>query len=209
MIRMAEALRVAVVGDSRIVSIRCRAGRNVYRPALLAALLAVVLGGLVLLGWTWRHPQAFVDAGGWGTELPNRQVGDTVYVGMTYPRSRDGGHVTLHSGRATVGAGADNAEVDLLVCTIDADAQFGAIGSYVGDSIYDDCSSLVPIQGQRLDLQYAPMRQQVVVAVTLTHRGSVEISDVTLDYSHRWQRGSQRTGGQVVVPTQAIRTGLG
>lgn len=204
---MFEALRVAAVEDSPIVSIR--SGRNVYRRALLAAVVAVVLAGFVLLGWTWRHPQAFVDPGGWATGIGKKQVGDTIYVGMSYPRSRDGGHVTLRSGRVNFGAGAENAEVDLLICALDAEARVGAIGSYVGDSIHDDCSTLVPIEGQRLDLQYSPMRQQVVLAVTLTHPGSVKISDVTLGYSHRWRRGLQRTGGGVVVSTEAIRTGTG
>lgn len=198
---------MAAVGDSRIVSLR--SGRNVYRRALLTGLLVVVLGGSLLLGWTWRHPQAFADPGGWGFEMPKKHVGDTIYVGMSYPRNRDGGHVTLHGGQVNIDAGAENAEVDLMVCALDPDAQIGAIGSYAGDTIRDDCSTLVPIDGQRLDLHYSPLRQQVVLAVTLTHRGAVEISDVTLDYSHRWQRGSQRTGGRVIVSTAAIHTGAG
>ena len=198
---------VAAVEDSPIVSIR--SVLDVHRRALLVVLVAVVVAGFALLGWTWRHPHAFADPGAWGTDLGKQQVGDTVYVGMSYPRSRDGGHVTLHGGRVNVGAGADNAEVDLLVCALEADARVGAVGSYVGDSIRDDCSTLVPINGQRLDLQYSPMRQQVVLAVSLTQRGSVEISDVTLDYSHRWQRGSQRTGGRVLVSTESIGAGTG
>ncbi len=91
-------------------------------------------------------------------------------------------------------------------CTIDPDAGIGAIGSYGGDSIHDGCTSLVPLEGQRVDLQYARMRQQTVLKVTLTHRGSVNISDITLDYGYGWQRGSQRTGGQIVMSTEAIET---
>lgn len=184
-----------------------RSTRNLGRAALAAVLVTVVLVGSGFLGWTWRHPQAFVDAGGWGTGLGETRVGDTIYVGMSYPRNRDGGHVTLHGGRVNVSAGAANADVDLLVCTLNPDARVGVIGSYVGDSIHDDCSTVEPIEGQRLDLQDAPMRQQVVLAVTLTHRGTVKVSGVTLDYSHRWQRGTQRTGGEVVVSTKHVRTG--
>ena len=195
----------AAVTQCRTVLIRSR--RNLRRAALAAVLVTVVLVGSGFLGWTWRHPQAFVDAGGWGTGLGEKQVGDTIYVGMSYPRNRDGGHVTLHGGRVNVSSGSDNADVDLLVCTLDPDARVGAIGSYVGDNIHDDCSALEPIEGQRLDLQYAPMRQQVVLAVTLTHRGTVKVSDVTLVYSDRWQRGTQRTGGEVVVSTTRVRMG--
>jgi hypothetical protein len=94
----------------------------------------------------------------------------------------------------------------LLLCTIDPSAGIGAIGSYAGASIESGCSALVPIQDQRVDLQYAPMRQQVVLEVTLTHRGSVSISDVTLDYSYGWRSGSHRTGGEVVMSSEAIES---
>jgi hypothetical protein len=125
-----------------------------YRRLVVAALVTAVVGGAVLLGWTWRHPQAFEGPGGWSFTAPKRQVGDTVYVGMSHPRGRDGGHVIVHGGHANIASGADNAEVELLLCTIDPDAEVGAIGSYDGDSIHRDCSALVPLQDQRMDVQY-------------------------------------------------------
>jgi hypothetical protein len=173
---------------------------------VVAALVTAVVGGAVLLGWTWRHPQAFEGPGGSSFTAPKRQVGDTLYVGMSYPRGRDGGHVIVHGGHANIASGADNAEVELLLCTIDPDAEVDAIGSYDGDSIHRDCSALVPLQEQRLDLQYEPLRQQVVLGVTLTHTGSVSISDITWDYSDGWRRGSQHTGGEVVMSTEALGT---
>ncbi len=174
--------------------------RSVSRRLLGAVLAMALIAGLVVLGWTWRHPAAFRDAGGWGIDDTDNQVGDTLYVGMTYPR-QDGGHVTLHGGQVNFRTGEDNADADLLLCTIDPDAPVGAIGGYRGDTIHEDCSELVPLAGQRLALQSAGMSHQVVLKVTLTRPGSVEIADITLDYSHGWQRGSQRTGGQVTMTT--------
>jgi hypothetical protein len=178
--------------------------RSVQRLALLAAPVAAVVAGVAVLGWTWRHPHAFDESGGWGVTASHKQVGDTLYVGMSFPRGRDGGHVVLHGGHANIDSGADNADIELLLCSIDPDAGIGTIGAYVGPEIELGCSALVPIHDQRVDLQYAPMRQQVVLAVTLTHQGTVRISDITLDYSYGWRNGSQRTGGQVTISTEAI-----
>jgi len=177
-----------------------------YGRLLRGGLIAAVVVGVALLGWSWRHPEAFHDSGGWGVTAPNSKIGETLYVGMSYPRSEDGGYVTLHGGHVNFNSGADNADVELLLCTIDPNAGVGAIGSYRGDSIHEDCSNLVPIHGQRLHLESAGMSQQVVLAVTLTYRGSVDISDITLDYTYGWHRGSQRTGGQVVMSTEEIDT---
>lgn len=175
--------------------------RHPWRLTFAVVVVAAVLAGLVLLGWTWRHPRAFTDAGGWGAGFRDAEVGQTFYVGMSYPRDRDGGHVTLHGGRVDVVRGAGLADTALLVCTLAPDANVGAIGTYVGDGIHDDCTTLEPIDDARLDLHYAPMRQQVVMAVTMVRPGRVKVSGISLDYSDRWQTGTQRTGGEVVVST--------
>lgn len=186
--------------------------RNLPARLVYAAVFTVAVGlgaSLLWLGWTWRHPQAFHDSGGWGVGFDKRHVGDSFYAGMSYPRHGDGGHVTLHGGHVNFTTGADIADVELLVCTIAKDAQVGAIGTYGGDTIHDDCDTLVPIRGQRLDLHDAPLRQQVVLKVTLTRPGTVRIADVTVDYSYGWQRGSQRIGGEVVMSTEIIDTWAG
>lgn len=175
-----------------------------HRLVLTVVVLAALLGGAARVGWIWAHPQAFMDAGGWGMGADNRKVGATIYAGISYPRDRDGGHVVLRGGQANIVSGAQNADVELLVCTLDPEAEFGAIGSYSGKGIYKACLSLEPLEGERLDLHYAPMRQQIVMKVTLTQRGTVNISDVTLDYNFGWQRGSQRTGGNIVMSTGSI-----
>lgn len=179
-------------------------GRINLRLALIALVVAASIGGAAWVGWIWKHPQAFSDAGGWGMSIGDRKVGATFYAGMSYPHDRADGHVTLRGGHANIVSGAENADVELLVCTLDPAAGFGAIGSYTGSSIHEGCLSLVPIDGQRLDLRDAPLRQQVVMKVTLTKRGTVTISDITLDYTFGWQRGSQRTGGNVVVSSEPV-----
>ena len=72
----------------------------------------------------------------------------------------------------------------------------------MGDNIYDDCTTLEPIEGKRLDLHNSPMRQQVVMAVTMTRPGRIKVSSISLNYDDRWQTGTQRTGGEVVVSTR-------
>ncbi len=90
----------------------------------------------------------------------------------------------------------------LWVCTFRPEAEVGAIGTYVGDHIHDDCETLEPITGKRLDLFSSPFRQQVVLGVTLMRPGLVKVSSISLDYNDSWQTGTQRTGGDVVVSTK-------
>ena len=180
-------------------------GRISLRLVLVVLVVAASIGGGARVGWIWKHPQAFGDPGGWGMGIGDRRVGATLYAGMSYPRDHGGGRVTLQGGQANIVSGAEKADVELLVCTLDPDAEVGAIGSYLGNGIHEACLSLVPIEGEGLDLHHSPMRQQVVVKVTLTKPGTVTISDITLDYTFGWQRGSQRTGGNIVMSSDPVR----
>jgi hypothetical protein len=173
------------------------------RTQLLASAVALlVVGGLVWLGWVWRHPNAFQAAGGWGVGSEHKDVGETLYVGMSYPqKGRDGETVELRDGRVSIETGAEIADAELLVCTIDPDANVGAIGTAVGESIDEFCTSLEPIDGTELDLTYAPMSQQVLLALTLTAPGVVTVSDIVLSYADGWQRGSQHVGGEIWMTT--------
>jgi hypothetical protein len=174
-----------------------------WRRVLLSVVALAVVAGLTWLGWTWRHPHAFEDAGGWGVGADHKKVGETLYVGMSYAPRDATGEVTLDGGEANVVSGADVAETALLLCTLEEPAEVGAIGSYVGDTIHEDCASLEPIEDERMGLNATP-RQQVVLAVTLTERGTVHIRDVDLAYGHGWQRGTQRIGGEVFMSTDDL-----
>lgn len=173
---------------------------------MLGVAVLAVVAGLVVLSWTWRHPTAFEEPGGWGFGTSFAlQDGQPLYVGMSYPaEGRTSGQVTLHGGHADVDEGADVAETELLLCTLAPDAEVGAIGSYRGDTIHDDCSSLVPIEGRTLDLTGPGLRQQVVLALSLKGPGRVHVSGITLDYTDGWQRGSQRTGGEVETTAEGV-----
>ena len=112
------------------VAVLVRLSGRPWSRLVAVTVVAALLGGMVHLGWTWRHPQAFTDAGGWGSGFREAEVGQTYYVGMTYPRDRDGGHVTLRSGRVDVVRGGEVAETALLLCTLDPNAHVGAIGAW-------------------------------------------------------------------------------
>jgi hypothetical protein len=168
-------------------------GRRIVGAVLVLALAA----GLLALGWTWRHPHAFSDAGGWGMGGEEHRIGETLYVGMSYPAERDGGRVELLDGQVNFSRGAEVADAELLVCTLDPAAKVGAIGSTRGEDVLDYCTDLDPIDGRQLDLHYAPMRQQVLLALTLTARGTAVVQDISLTYKDGWRRGTQRTGGEV------------
>jgi hypothetical protein len=56
----------------------------------------------------------------------------------------------------------------------------------------------VPVEGATLELNADPY-QQLVMAVMLTKAGRVHVEGVDLDYSHGWQRGTQRIGGDFDV----------
>lgn len=168
--------------------------------AIVAAL--ALLAGLAGLGWTWRHPHAFEEAGGWGMGGEHKQVGEKLYVGMSYPvRGHDGKTVELIEGHANIGRGEDVADADLVVCTLDPREEVGAIGSFVGKDVDRFCSDVAPIDHTRIDLTYAPMKQQVLLVLSLTSPGTVQVRDVELSYQDGWRRGSQHIGGEIWMTT--------
>jgi len=167
-----------------------------------------LLGGLVLaltlVGWTWRHPAVFHDAGGWGVGSKTWDVNAPFYVGMSYEKPDAEGTITIHSVHAVDLSAADDAVVEFFVCTVDPKGGSSAIGSASEASIRGECSSLVPAAGATLELNAHP-RQQLLVAVTLPHPGRVKLAGLDVSYSHGWQRGTQRIGGDVELRAVAKR----
>lgn len=158
----------------------------------------VLLAGLAAAGWWWRHPAAFTEAGGWGVGNKDFPLGVPLYVGMSYEERGASGAATIHAVRTHVVSDSAGARIEFFVCTIDKSAGVGAIGTYRGSTIHHDCSSLLPAEGATLRLNADP-RQQLVMAVSLTHAGRVQIQGVDLDYNYGWQHGTQRIGGDVDV----------
>ncbi|MDP3967067.1 MAG: hypothetical protein Q8Q02_02205 [Nocardioides sp.] len=166
------------------------------RRALAWLLGLALVAGLALLGWTWRHPTAFPEAGGWGSTHDRARPGVPLYVGMTYPEDDAHGSMTVEKVRANVVSDSADATIDFYVCTVDGSEGIGAIGSAMGDDIDDYCLSLVPAEGVEVDLDAVPM-EQVVMEVAIGRPGVVRIEGMDLTYRLGWQTGTQRTGGFV------------
>ncbi|HET7736559.1 MAG TPA: hypothetical protein VFK52_11320 [Nocardioidaceae bacterium] len=169
-----------------------RPGPSHWRRAVLAVALASCLA---VLGWFWRHPEAFDDAGGWGVGSDSWRVNAPMYVGMSYAQPDAEGTVRIHSVKAADLSAPSDAVIEFFVCTIDPDGDASAIGA-IGDPISDACASLVPAEGAKLDLDAKPM-QQLVVAMTLPTPGRLSMTGVDVTYSYGWRRGTQRIGGDI------------
>jgi hypothetical protein len=174
-----------------------KSGSRALRVTAVAAGI-VLLAGAATAGWSWRHPAAFPEAGGWGVGHRDLPLDLPLYVGVSEAGREASGVVSIHSARANVVSDSAGARIRFFVCTLEENAEVGSIGAYRGSEIYDDCSSLVPAEGATMELNADP-KQQLVMAVALTNTGRVHVEGVDLDYSHGWQRGTQRIGGDVDV----------
>lgn len=174
------------------------------RWIVLWLLVPFVVAALLVLGDRWRHPTVYPGTGGWGMSSRNFPVGVPLYVGMTYEGRDQHGTLTIRGTRAHVVANSSDATIDFFVCTVNRSV-VGAIGSVDEAGIHEQCLTLVPAEGARLELNADP-RQQVVMAVTNAHAGRVRIVGMDLSYSHGWQRGTQRTGGVIVLASRAPRS---
>ncbi|MDP3892242.1 hypothetical protein [Nocardioides sp.] len=163
---------------------------------LIGLMTLAVLAGMVALGWVWRHPTAFGEAGGWGVSNSSWPLGTTLYVGMTYEPPEATGEVVVRSAQPRVPLDSADSGIAFFVCTVDSSAGVGAVGTVGESDIQEECSSLRPAEGASLTLNATP-REQLVMAVTPHQRGRLTVRGVDLTYSHGWQRGAQLIGGEV------------
>ena len=168
---------------------------------MVAGVVLLVVAGLAVVGWVWRHPTAFREAGGWGLSHRSWPVDTPLYIGMTYETPDAEGRVTIHAARAKEVRDSANSVIDFFVCTVDATSGVGAIGAVPESDIHDECSSLVPAEGASMELNAKP-RQQVVMAVSLARPGRIQVRGVELTYSHGWRRGTQLVGGEIDLRTR-------
>jgi hypothetical protein len=173
-------------------------GRRWWRLGLGGGIV-LVLVGIGVAGWTWRHPTAFPEAGGWGVEDERRPSNVPLYVGMTFPGEKGDGSVAVDRADAHVVADTAAADIEVVVCTL-VDAESGSVGSASGPDIDELCSTLEPAEDVSLSIDRDP-RQQLLVAVTTTRPGRVRIHGIDVTYSHGWQHGTQRVGGDIEVHT--------
>ena len=174
--------------------------RRASRPGRLKRLLLasaglLVLGVLVFLGWTWRHPSAFEDYGGWGVGSTDWRVGKTAYVGMTFPDDRASGWVRIHGADPHGLADSTGAEFAYFLCAPKPGPTGAAIGIVSESDVPRQCGGLVPAA----DATFSLTKQQLVVAVTPSREGLVVLHGLDLHYTDGWQNGTQRVGGDVRI----------
>ena len=76
------------------------------------------------------------------------------------------------------------------------------MGAAFGRDVDEMCAELIPVEdGTVLDVG-AHDPEQLVVSVTMTEPGRLEIDGVDLTYSHGWQRGTQTVGTKVTVSSR-------
>jgi hypothetical protein len=163
--------------------------------ALLLGAVLVLVAGLVLLGWMWRHPAAFEDYGGWGVGNTDWQGGQTAYVPITFPGEHASGSVRIRGGTPHGLTDTTGATYTYFLCTPDGGPSGAEIGIHTESRIQRECRDLVPAAGASMSLT----TQQLVVAVTPHDDGVVDFHGLDLHYSDGWQNGTQRVGGDVRI----------
>jgi len=152
------------------------------------------------LGWTWRHPTAFSEPGGFGHAADHYAVGEAFYADLITAPWGASGEVHIDSVEPHVVTNTADAEVDFYVCRL-ADAADGRLGNGGQDLADEFCGQLLPAEGG-VGLQLdRDARQQLLVKVTLREPGTVRVAGADVTYSDGWQHGTQDTGGEVVVTT--------
>ena len=173
--------------------------RRWWVRGVLGALVVLALIALGLLVSVWRHPSAFPEAGGWGVGTRHQKMSEPVFVGMTYPDEDAEGTVSIDEVKGHAVTDTAAAELAYFVCTIDTAAE-GTIGSGSQADVDEFCSTLTPADGATLSLGNHP-REQLLLEVTPTRQGVVKIHGLDVTYTHGWQHGTQRIGGDVKVRT--------
>jgi hypothetical protein len=165
------------------------------RWMLLSGAGIVALGLVVFVGWTWRHPTAFEDYGGWGVGKRDVQVEETAYVGMTFPNAHASGSVTIHGADPHELADSTAATFAYFVCTPESGPAGAAIGIASESDFREECGDPVPADNATVSLA----EQQLVVAVTPTREGALTFQGLDVHYTDGWQNGTQRVGGDVRI----------
>jgi hypothetical protein len=157
--------------------------------------VVVLLGLLVFVGWTWRHPAAFEKYGGWGVADTDWQAGTTAYVPITFPAGDASGSVRIRAADPHDLTDSTVATFSYFLCT-PPDGPTGAeIGIHTESRLRHECDHV----GPALDATMSLTRQQLVVAVTPARDGVVAFHGLDLRYTDGWQDGTERVGGDVRI----------
>jgi len=157
---------------------------------------ALVLATLAVAGWWWRHPTVLADLP--ESQIGQEPVGHAMFFGITR-RSFGGvnGVVTLHNASANVVSDSGDARIEFFVCVKNP-----KLGGTIF-SVHDNqpwCASRLPVGDAVLPLDRVP-RQQLLMSVTLTRPGRLEIHGVDVTYTRGHQTGTQHLDGLIVHET--------
>ena len=173
--------------------------RDDLRRILVAVVGVSVVVALAVVAWVWRHPTTLPDAAPVVSLTSDRlQVNESIYIGMTFDGAyRDSG-LTLHGAQPNTVSNTAKASVTFGVCTIDTASGQVSISS-VNGSIEDDCSDWTVLGEEPVALGAG---QQLLMEVTPTKRGAVEIAGADVRYTDGWQTGDQDTGEYLLLDVQ-------
>lgn len=186
------------------VSGRAWVSRVIPRTPLGLLVWLLVLGmvaAVAYVGWLWRHPDVFPEAGGSEKGYRAATPGRAAWFGMVDPTDRATGTLTIRDVQARDVDDSADSEIEFFVCTIDAAAGIGGIGVVGPRGIEEYCSSLVPADGATIHLD-SDTPEQIVASVTLGHGGRVSFAGMDVSYDHGWQSGTEHTGVDVVAHTR-------
>jgi len=154
---------------------------------------ALVLATLAVAGWWWRHPTVLKDLP--ESQIGQEPVGHAMLFGITRPSFRGpGGVVTLHGVSANVVQDTGAARIEFFVCVHNPKS-----GNFT--SVHDNrpwCASRLPVAGAVLPLR-PNATQQLVMSLTLTSPGRLEIHGVDVTYTRGHQTGTQHLDGLIVL----------
>lgn len=156
--------------------------------AVTAIAVLTIAGGSAL--WWARHPTLFADNG--GTETGPAEVGQPVWVGLTFPED---GHapIRLHLESVHVRVVSDSSEASLsaFVCETPRQA-VGGTAMGMGDSAMNRRVCLHPVPARNVTMTLGNRyRQYIDLEIVPTKPGTLRIDRLDLTYSHGLQEGTQ------------------
>ncbi|WP_193612323.1 hypothetical protein [Nocardioides lijunqiniae] len=158
--------------------------------AVVAGVALVLTCGLVAGLWHWRTGADVFVAGGGSAVDDDWPVGEAIYLGVAEEETDLRGDIEIREIEADILKDEAAVRVEYLLCTVDPSSGVGGVGSVRKSDIEEQCSELVPAQGQRMTLNATP-RQQLVMAVTPTRPGAITIKGTTVSYDYGWRVGSE------------------
>jgi hypothetical protein len=158
-----------------------------WRRAGLVVGLLVVAGLVVVVGWTWRHPQVLQPYGN-GMGRTGIKPGSTVYATVADAVHYPAGTVTIHGVTPHNLRDSTHATLAYYVCAVKPGPLLEGI--YYRREMRPSCAPLVPALGARMSLS----SQELLVAITPHRSGLLAFRGVDVHYSRGWQDSTQRTG---------------